>query len=100
MKAEKEGNNLEHQQTEKTLTPLRDQVKKLTNENAALLDRLWKFGALEHESLQLGTQVAELQGQLKKVSAERDEMKGLLELAQAQVYTQITLCFLVCSIEL
>ena len=102
LQAEKEAQYLEHWQTEKTLTSLRDRVKKLTNENAALLDRLRKFGALQLENHQLGTKVAELQGQLEKVSAEREEMKGLLELAQAQVYTQTTLCFhsCVCPIEL
>ena len=91
MKAEKEGKN---QQTEKTLTSLRNQARKLTNENAAMLDRLRKFGALQQDSRQLGSKVAELQGQLEKVSAERDEMKGLLELAQAQVYNILLSCVL------
>ena len=97
LQAEKEAKYLEHQNT---LTSLRDQVKKLTNENAALLGRLRKFGVLQQESHQLATKVAELQGQLEEVSAEREEMKGLLELAQAKVYTQITLCTLMCSIQL
>ena len=92
LQAEKEAKYLEHRQTEKTLTSLRDQVKKLTNENAALLDRLWEFGELQQDSRQLGTKVAELQGQLEEVSAERDEMKNLLDVAQAQVNNALLSC--------
>ena len=41
---------LEHEQAERSLTSLRDQVRKLTTENASLLDRLKKFGALQTEN--------------------------------------------------
>ncbi|CAI8005754.1 hypothetical protein GBAR_LOCUS4384 [Geodia barretti] len=43
-----------------------------------------KFGGLQNESRELSTKAGKLQEELKKVSAERDELKFLLEATQAQ----------------
>ena len=64
-------------------------MKKLTTENASLLDGMRKFGGLQNESLELSTKAGKLHEELKKVSAERDEMKFLLEATQAQVNVSI-----------
>ena len=87
LQAEREANDLEQEQSQKTLQSLKEQVKKLTIENATLQDRLRKFGGMQKESRELNTKLAKLQEQLKKVSKERDELKFLLEATQAQVYS-------------
>ena len=69
------------------LQSFRQQVRKLTDENASLSEKLQKFGYLQSEGLELSAKVAQLQEALKKVSEERDELKFLLEATQAQVYT-------------
>ena len=48
-----------------------------------------KFGGLLNESRELSTKAGKLQEELKKVSAERDELKFLLEATQAQVNVSI-----------
>ena len=64
-------------------------MKKLTTDNASLLDRMRNFGGLQNESRELSTKAGKLQEELKSVSAERDEMKFLLEATQAQVNVSI-----------
>ena len=76
---------LEHEQTERSLRSLRDQVRKLTNENASLLDRIKKFGALQTESQQLTIRAQRLESQLNRALQEKDELQSLLEFTQAQV---------------
>ena len=80
---------MELEQSRKTLRSLGEQVKKLTTDNVSLLDRMRKFGGLQNESRELSTKAGKLQEELKSVSAERDEMKFLLEATQAQVNVSI-----------
>ena len=89
LQGEREAKDLELEQSRKTLRSLGEQVKKLTTENASLLDRMRKFGGLQNESRELSHKVGKLQEELKKVSAERAELKFLLEATQAQVNVSI-----------
>ena len=89
LQGEREAKDLELEQSQKTLRSLGEQVKKLTTDNASLLERMRKFGGLQNEGRELSTKVRKLQDELKKVSAERDELKFLLEATQAQVNVSI-----------
>ena len=80
-----ERKELDHQQTDLSLKSFSHQVRKLTNENSKLQERMVKFGALQTDSRELNTRVAQLEFALKKAVEEKQELESLLDFTQAQV---------------
>ena len=92
-----ERKELDHQQTDLSLESFRHQVRKLTVENSKLQERMVKFGALQTDSPELNTRVAQLEVALKKAVEEKQELESLLDLTQAQVRSPELVIFGCCQ---